>query len=81
MLSLLNKQITETLQFTYSGLPITRPLKEVKKKGSNYQEFRTTNRKEGRMQHLLYFYSYSTRKFSSNLITENSSENGTVHSQ
>ena len=32
MLSLFNKQITETLQFTYSGLPITRPLKEVKKK-------------------------------------------------
>ena len=32
MLSLFNKQITETLQFTYSGLPITRLLKEVKKR-------------------------------------------------
>ena len=76
-LSLLNEQITETLQFTYSRLLITRPLKRSKK-GSTYLEFRTTNRKEGRMRNLLCFYSHIDIfiKFD---YTRNWSEDGTIH--
>ena len=36
------------------------PLREIEQ-GSNYRDFRTTDRKEGKMRYLLYFYSSSAQ--------------------